>query len=304
VSRNLGTDYREGATRRRCRAALLATLLALPVAGLARERHVLWSVAGAKNTVYLLGSIHVLRPEDGELPGVVNAAYADAERLVMEIDMDDALADPSALVATMQKSALLPADQSLRTVLGVDYPHISESAAAVGLDLAALDQVAPWFVATTILQLELARRGFSPDLGVEQTLTRRAVADHKPIDGLETADQQFAILAGLPMAEQKRFLSMTLEEVGQLDAEVQQMVGAWRAGDVEGLAKLLTEEYDEFPELYRPLTEDRNRAWATKLVALLHDNDDYLVVVGALHLVGPHSVVELLRERGYDVEQQ
>ncbi len=123
----------------------------------------------------------------------------------------------------------------------------------------------------------------------------------KPIEGLETPAEQFAVLGGLPMAEQKRFLQMTLEESADLDEELEKVVAAWRAGDTTALAALLTEAYDDFPELYGPLTADRNRAWVKQLEPLLEDRDDYLVVVGALHLVGRDSVVDLLRRRGYDI---
>jgi uncharacterized protein YbaP (TraB family) len=97
---------------------------------------------------------------------------------------------------------------------------------------------------------------------------------------------------------------MTLEDTEQLDAELRDMLAAWKAGDTEKLARVLGDEFDDFPELYRPLTEDRNRAWVHQLVNLLDDDDDYLVVVGALHLVGPNSVVDLLRQRGFNVTQQ
>ena len=108
----------------------------------------------------------------------------------------------------------------------------------------------------------------------------------------------------MPLEEQKRFLLMTLEESTQLDAQVDELVGAWQAGDTDALARMLSEEFDDFPELYRPLTEDRNRAWVEQLDGLLDDRDDYLVVVGALHLVGRNSVVELLRQRGHTVTRQ
>ncbi len=294
----------QGTLRRFLAVALLAAAFLAPSTAAARERHVLWAVEGARNTVYLLGSLHVLRPQDGQLPAAADAAYADAERLVMEIDMDDVLANPSSLVAAMESAALLPEGQTLSGVLGADYERVAERAKEVGLPLAMLDRYAPWFVATTLLQLELAKRGFSPELGIEQTLTRRAVADQKPIAGLETAEQQFAVLSGLPMQQQKRFLMMTLEETAQLDAEIEKLLAAWRGGDVEALGETLSAEYEEFPELYGPLTENRNRAWVTQLVDLLDDKDDYLVVVGALHLVGRNSVVDLLEQRGFDVEQQ
>jgi uncharacterized protein YbaP (TraB family) len=294
--------------RQAARLAMAAAALLIawaPAVCVAKDRHVLWAVAGQHNTVYLLGSIHVLRAEDGGLPQVGEDAYRDAERLVMEIDMDDELAgDPTSLAGTIQRMAMLPAGQSLRTVLGPDYSAVKEHAQKAGLDLAVLDPFAPWFVATALLQVELAKRGFSPELGVEQMIVTRAAADGKPIQGLETAEQQFRILAGLPMPLQRRFLLMTIEESDDLDTEIRELLSAWQSGDTARLARLLGDEFDEFPELYRPLTEDRNRAWIPEIVALLDDSDDYLVVVGALHLVGRNSVVDLLQQRGYRVTQQ
>jgi len=108
----------------------------------------------------------------------------------------------------------------------------------------------------------------------------------------------------MPLAQQKRFLVMTLDETAQLDSEIEDLLRAWRTGDTAALAQLMAGEYEEFPDLYRRLTVERNRAWVGRLVELLDDRDDYLVVVGALHLVGPGSVVDLLRQRGYTVTQQ
>jgi len=287
-------------------AALALALLATVPAGraVAEDRGVLWTLQGRQNTVYLLGSVHVLRPGDAALPRAALDAYADAEQLVMEIDLDDAaVGDPLAIAQQMQASAALPAGQSLQSVLGSDYAEVAQRASEAGLELAMFDRFQPWFVATLLLQLELAKRGFDPALGIEQQLASRAVADRKPIMGLETPAQQFAVLSGLSLADQKRFLLMTLDESAQADAELEQLLAAWRKGDITALAALLSDEFERFPQLYRPLTEDRNRAWVGQLGDLLDDRDDYLVVVGALHLVGRNSVVDLLRQRGYTVTQ-
>jgi uncharacterized protein YbaP (TraB family) len=284
---------------------LCLAALAAPAAAVARDKNVLWSVQGQHNTVYLLGSVHVLRPQDGGLPTAAERAYEDAEQLVMEIDLDEPReTDPMTLLAEMQRLAVLPAGQSLRSVLGPEYDDVNARARAAGLDLALVDQFAPWFVATTILQLELAKRGFSPEFGIEQILAKRAADDDKPIRGLETSAEQFALIAEMPLPLQKRFLLMTLEETDQIDAQVGELVQAWRKGDVARLAELLSGEFEEFPDLYRRLTVDRNRAWIGPLVDLLDDRDDYLVVVGALHLVGDDSVIELLEERGFEAVQQ
>jgi uncharacterized protein YbaP (TraB family) len=211
------------------------------------------------------------------------------------------MADPAAMASQMQRSALLPAGQSLRSVLGNDYAAIAERTRREGLDLALLDPFAPWFVATMLLQLEIAHRGFDAAHGIEQQLAERAIADRKPILGLETPEQQFAVLGGLSLAEQKRFLLLALEETEEGDTELEELMAAWRTGDTAALARILSEAFAEFPELYRPLTEDRNRAWIDELESLLDDRDDYLVVVGALHLVGRNSVLDLLQRRGHTV---
>ena len=280
--------------------AVMSAAAAAPEA--AAGRSVVWSVQGEHNTVYLFGSIHVLRPGDVGLPGAAEEAYRDAEQVVMEIDMDDpAVADPLALAAQMQRHAQLPAGQSLESLLGADYPTVAAYLRAAGLEPALLDGFAPWFVAMMVLQIEVAQRGFDPAHGIEQQVTERALADRKPILGLETPADQFAVLAGLSLPEQKRFLLMTLDETEQTDASLDRLLGAWRSGDTATLAQALSEEFEEFPELYRPLTEDRNRAWVEQLADLLDDRDDYLVVVGALHLVGRNSVIDLLRQRGYRI---
>ena len=110
-------------------------------------------------------------------------------------------------------------------------PRSSGAPREAGLDLAMFDRFQPWFVATLLLQLELAKRGFDPALGIEQQLAGRAIADRKPIMGLETPAQQFAVLSGLSLADQKRFLLMTLDESAQADAELEQLLAAWRKGD-------------------------------------------------------------------------
>ena len=283
-------------------AALATTAGAAPAEPAGRS--ILWSVRGEHNTVYLFGSIHVLRPGDVGLPPAAAAAYEDAEQVIMEIDMDDpSVSDPVAITTLMQQSALLPPGQSLRSVLGSDYAAIAERSGAAGLDLAVMDRFAPWFVALLLLQIEITERGFDAAHGIEQQVTELAAADGKPISGLETPAQQFAILGGLSLPDQERFLLMTLEESEQADAQLDELLDAWLRGDTAALARALSNEFEDFPQLYRPLTEDRNRAWAAELEDLLDDRDDYLVVVGALHLVGRNSVVDLLRQRGHSVTQ-
>ena len=146
----------------------------------------LWRVKGENNSVYLLGSVHMLRESDFPLPGDIESAYADAESLVMELDMDDL--DPLAVQTLFFKLGTLPDETTLAELLGeTRWREAGEAAARLGIDMSMLNRVKPWWAAITIVQLELAKIGFNPALGLEGYFARRAAEDGKSIEGLETA---------------------------------------------------------------------------------------------------------------------
>jgi uncharacterized protein len=266
-----------------------------------QQHHILWSLQGKTNKVYLLGSVHLLK-ESETLPAAIDSAYADAEKLMMEIDMDDL--DPLDMQQAVTDLAMLPPEQTLQQQLGTQvYERFTSKARALGIEPAMLDRFQPWFAAITLVQLQLMKMGFDPQSGVERRLTGRAASDRKPIEGLETAREQLEIMARLPEKQQREFLLYSVEDAERMASEVDQLVAAWRRGDATQMAKLLQEGFDEYPDLYRPLTVERNRKWIPQIERLLEDHGDYLVVVGALHLVGTDSVIDLLERKGYKVKQ-
>jgi len=283
-------------------ASVCAALLLCSAGARADEQHhILWSLQGKTNKVYLLGSVHLLK-ESETLPAAIDSAYADAEKLVMEIDMDDL--DPTQMRQAVTDLAMLPADQTLQQQLGTQtYERFATKARAMGIEPAMLDHFRPWFAAITLVQLQLMKMGLDPESGVERRLTARAAGDGKPIEGLETPREQLEIMARLPEKQQREFLLYSVEDAERMVSEVDKLVAAWRRGDATQMAKLLQEGFDEYPDLYRPLTVDRNRKWIPQIERLLEGRDDYLVVVGALHLVGTDSVIDLLERKGYKVKQ-
>jgi hypothetical protein len=287
---------------RRVAIALLWSLLCCDSAHAAAPLHTFWSVKGAHNTVYLLGSVHVLKPSDSELPAEALHAYQSASALVMELDLNNI--DVGELAGLGPELESLPAGETLEHVLGATaYASFLEHAKPFGLDPELFSHYQPWFVAITLEQLELTQLGFTAGSGVDEQFAQRAQADHKPIVALETLDQQLGLFAHLSLDQQRRFLLYTLDDSDDAASQVNAVVDAWRQGDTAALERLLTESYAEFPELYRLLTTDRNHRWLPTLTGLLHESQDYLVVVGALHLVGKDGVVELLRQAGYQVVQ-
>ena len=265
------------------------------------QHHILWSLQGKTNKVYLLGSVHLLKAGE-KLPPAVDSAYADAKKLVMEIDMDDL--DPVQMQQDVMNLAALPEGRTLQQQLGPQvYERFATQSRALGIEPTMLDNFQPWFAAITLVQLQLMKLGFDPESGVERLLTARAATDGKPIQGLETAREQLEIMARLPEKQQREFLLYSVEDAERMASEVDKLIAAWRQGDATQMAKLLQEGFDEYPDLYRPLTVDRNRKWIPQIEQLLDGRDDYLVVVGALHLVGTDSVIDLLSRKGYKIKQ-
>ena len=281
--------------------SLLSTSYSLAAQPATAQKHSLWSVNGKSNTVYLLGSVHFLSPKE-KLPQAMEAAYQDAEALVMEIDMDDL--DPMEAQKVALELGMLPEDRTLEMELGAElYSEVVTKAKELGIDPAMLTRFRPWFAALTLVQLHLIKMGLDPNSGVEQRLTARAGTDGKPIQGLESLREQFGMLAGLPPEQQREFLLYSVEDSERATKEIDRMLTAWRAGDVAALDKLLAEGMEQYPKVYRPLTVDRNRKWISSIENLLDDQDDYLIVVGTLHLVGDDSVIELLEKKGHRVKQ-
>jgi uncharacterized protein YbaP (TraB family) len=220
----------------------------------------------------------------------------------MEIDMDDL--DPTEAQQVTMELGMQPAGQSLQQQLGKQtYAKLETRAREVGIDPELLNRFKPWFAGMTLMQLQLMKMGLAPSSGVEQRFTSRATADKKPIYGLETLREQLGMLAGLPEKQQREFLLYSLEDADRMEAEIDDLLTAWRRGDTKALAQLLAEGFERYPDLYRPLTTERNRRWLGQVEGLLDDRDDYLVVVGTLHLVGKDSLIDLLEGKGHRVLQ-
>jgi uncharacterized protein YbaP (TraB family) len=262
-------------------------------------QHSLWSLKGKSNTIYFLGSVHFLRPTD-ELPPIVKQAYRESEKIIMELDMDDL--DPAQ--QTTLELGLLPAGRTLESEVGAEaYRKVATEAKQLGIDAGTLNRFRPWLAGLTLVQMQLIKHGLDPASGVEQRLVGWARKDGKPITGLETLPEQLGLLAGMPDKLQREFLLYSVEDAEHVSEQVETLISAWRTGNTQVLERILSEGFDQYPDLYRPLTIERNRRWLKEITELLDDRDDYLVVVGTLHLIGDDSVLELLQRQGHRIVQ-
>ena len=265
--------------------------------------HSLWELHGKHNTVYLLGSIHVLRPADYPLAPVVLEAYANSKALLMEVNLEEM--SSAQVQGEMLASATLSDGKTLTDVLGATrYGRAATLAHEVGIELSLFDQFAPWFAAEAISQLQLSQLGFRPESGVEMYFMDKAQKDGKSVAGLETVHDQISLFQNMPLDTQADYLLTSLEQAHDLPKDVDSMVRAWQRGDTPWFETQMKSEFGRDSRLYQSVLGARNRKWVPKIEALLNDDKNYLVIVGTGHLVGQGSVIDLLKKDGISAAQR
>lgn len=279
-----------------------------PAATPAASAHVplLWKISDQDNSIYLLGSFHLLKPSDYPLSRDVDTAMQDAKSVMFEIDMDSATT-PAAQVAAM-KYQMLGEGRTLSGVLPVETREKLEAMLKVsGATMAQVDPMDPWALSMGFTVGMMQAMGFSAEAGVDKHLTAQAKALGKPVMALETLEGQLKILDAQPMSEQIFGLDQFLSDPKSMVTLTQKMHADWMAGNAEALDRdMRAKMQQETPESYRMLLVARNDAWVPQLQGLLDGRkaaDNTLVVVGALHLLGQDGVVEKLRAIGYRVER-
>lgn len=285
-------------------AALVAGLSGLLVAAPAAERHFLWRVeAPGGPPTYLLGSLHVLTDAHYPLAAVIEDAFARSSVLIEEVDLEE-LADPLNAVRLAAR-AMLPAGQTLQaSVSDGTWTKVQAHVEASGLPMAAVQRMKPWMAALALSAPALAAAGFDPARGVDRYFFDKARAKGMERRALETAAYQVDRMDGLPADVQEALLVSSLDDTDLQVRNVERMATAWTAGDTAALEDLLLEGFTATPALYDSLLVERNRQWVAPVSRCLRDRTPCFVVVGAAHLVGPDSLVRLLRDDGFAVTQQ
>lgn len=269
------------------------------------QRPLLWKVSDADNSVYLLGSFHLLKADDYPLPAEVDRAFDDAESLLFEVDPRD-MNSPETMAAA-RKYMEYESGKSLSTVLPkATLEKLDKMMAAGGSSVQAMEQSEPWAVSLGLIMGITQSLGFKQELGLDRSLMERAAKAGKPAAGLETVDAQLHALDSVPYAEQATGLDEFLDDPMKAAKQMQDMHAWWRAGDVAKLdSELRVEMATKTPVSYKLLDVDRNNAWLPLIEQRLTGSrkDDTLVVVGSLHLLGKDGLVEKLRAKGYKVER-
>lgn len=280
--------------------ALAQTAAPAAPAPIQGEGPALWVVKDADSTLYLFGSVHVLRPTTGWASPRVEAAFDSASDIWFEISNPD---DQAAIMPLIQQLGLSPETPLSSRLTAEENAELDAAAQTMGASAAQLQPMKPWLAALSLSVAPLIKAGYDPKSGVELVLKARAEAAGKPIHGFETIDKQIGILAGLPDDVQLVFLRETLKDYENAATKLDEMVEAWARGDVATLDRVtITEMKEASPALYQSVLVDRNTDWANQIQTLLEGAGTAFIAVGAAHLTGDDSVQAILQKRGVTVE--
>jgi uncharacterized protein YbaP (TraB family) len=259
----------------------------------------LWVVRDADTTIYLFGTVHVLKPGLSWFDEAVRDAFDSSDSLVLEV-ADGGSPDSMAALITLGTAT---DGKMLRDRMSAEARARYEAAmTARGLDPAMFDRFDPWMAAINLTVIQVLAEGYDPQSGAEKGLEGAAKAAGKPIAGLETARQQLGFFDSLPMESQLRFLDDTVSQSAAVGATMEAMVAAWGKGDTAALEALLNAGFTD-PAVHKVLLTDRNARWSGWIEERLEKPGTVFMAVGAGHLAGAGSVQEALAARGIAVKR-
>lgn len=262
-----------------------------------------WKVEGTGAAVYLAGTVHLLREEDHPLPGAFQEAYDRCQQVYFEVDLKEM--DSPGFRLRMLEMSLLPEGEQLRDRVSVpSYEKLKSYLKKTGIDGSYFERMTPAMMAMTVTSLEATRLGARADLGVEMVFDRRAREDGKAVAGLETVDFQMKLFEQFTAKEQEELLRLTVENIGDMERDLPELLDAWRRGEAAKLDEVLNRHFKEHGRLAQVILYDRNQAWLPVVEeSLKSKSGDTLFLVGVGHLVGEQGVIRLLEKRGYRVTQ-
>jgi len=284
--------------------AVLFGLLSFSNANSEERRLCLWSFESDDTRIYLLGSIHAMKPDMYPLASPILEAFEAADKVVFEVDLTRLNAYEMNQVMRQKgmyaSPGLIQNDLKPDTLsLLMDYLEANRMA------LDQVERMKPWYLMLTIGQRELARLGFDAELGIDRYLQQLALQEEKEILQLETFSEQIEILSSDPMPLQELSLRVSLEERQTVAGDLDDLLDAWQYGDADKMLELTLRSTARYPELTQQmdsLIDKRNIKMTRKIREYASTTGTYLVVVGALHMGGEKGIIRLLQD-SYEITQ-
>jgi uncharacterized protein YbaP (TraB family) len=263
----------------------------------------LWKISDKDTTVYFFGTVHVLPPELDWHSPPVSKALDLAKAVYFETDTEG---DPIAFRDMIERIGKYdPSDRLSDHLTPVQRTSLETGLEKLGIPFVVIDTMRPWYAGVVISEAVVSKAGYDASSGVENVLRPEARRDGKEIRFLESVEDQMSSFATLPEKVQVRFLVDGLDDIDDAKNGLGELASAWKAGDIDKLSRvLIDDDMARIPALYDALLVQRNSTWVPQFDKLMKsETGTYLIAVGAAHLVGKDSVLEMLKPIGYAAER-
>lgn len=268
------------------------------------QKSFLWKVQSSTSTIHILGSMHLAKRSLYPLDRKIEQAFDKSDILVVEVNLSSLA--PAFILKKFNEKGIYQDGTTLGDHLTDEtFSRLVEKMNRLGVDINQLNMFKPWCLAMNLVTIELLRLGFNPSKGLDQYFLNKAQGN-KDVLELETFEFQLNLFDDFTEAQQELFLFSTLVDLDIIENQMNEMIAAWKTGDVGTMEAILRKGLGENPELlpiYDKMFFQRNKTMALKIEEFLQTRKDYFVVVGAGHLVGKEGIIQLLKKRGYPPKQ-
>lgn len=282
---------------------LLRTLALLAlICPLLSAQSSVWKVSRDGRTLYLGGTIHLLRAGDFPLPAEFDQAMAASAKLVFETDITR-VQSPETQQTLLVRGMFTDGTTLREALTPAAWRVVQEHCAKTGLPLEQFGRMKPWLFSLMLAVLELQKIGVSLE-GVDLHLHRKGREAGKTFGELEPFERHLELIVNLGAGQESAMIEKSIADLKDLPRVLAEAIAAWRAGDLRRIDELLLRDSRrKYPQIHRALLTDRNVAWVPRIEALLATPEIEFVLVGAAHLPGPDGLMALLQARGCTVEQ-
>ena len=250
--------------------------------------------------LHFFGALHFGTEEMYPLPQMLEDAYLADDAIAFETNLGE-LSTPR-FNAMMTDMGRQPNGSHLSQNLKAEtWNSLSAISLKLGYSPEYIDTLQSWYCASVLTSAALRLAGLNSHLGIDGYIFQRSVMEQRPVICLETPQKQLELLASINPETDEVFIQHTIRELADMAKFSHEMLEYWLDGNAKGLARLVADGFENNNELQKLMLEDRNRQWFDKLHSANLQNMSVLSVVGAGHLVGPDSILNLFKTNGYVV---